>query len=74
MREFLVKIGHLCMYLHLIKIEKQQKPKKNSKKMMNSMRIFRSNIMYVKQVIDHPICYLLSHAFWLGFQTIYTEI
>lgn len=28
MREFLVKhIGHLCMYLHLIKIEKQQKQK-----------------------------------------------
>lgn len=36
---------------------------------MNSMRIFRSNIMYVKQVIDQPICYLLSHAFWLGLQS-----
>lgn len=31
--------------------------------MMNPMRIFRSNIMYVKQVIDQPICYLLSHDF-----------
>lgn len=65
MRELLVKIGHLCMYLHQINFEKQnqQQQRQRQRRMMNSMRIFRRNIMYVKQVIDQAICYLLSHAF-----------